>query len=54
MDTEAGPYSACCNNVFSLWQTTGYRYHDCTKFGQLILSKILVKIVATTAVKFYG
>jgi len=51
--------SVCCNNVFSLGQTDGHRYHDsplpktsswmeyCTKFGQLILSKIL-KIVATS------
>ena len=51
--------SACCNNVFSLGQTDGRRYHDsplpktsswmedCTKFGQLILSKI-IKIVATS------
>jgi len=50
---------SCCNNVFSLWQTDGHRYHDsplrkisswmenCTKFGQLILSKI-IKIVATS------
>ena len=50
---------ACCNNVFSLRQTDGHRYHDsplpetsswmenCTKFGQLILSKI-IKIVATS------
>ena len=51
--------SACCNNVFSLGQTDGHRYRDsplpktsswmenCTKFGQLILSKI-TKIVATS------
>jgi len=51
--------SAFCNNVFSLGQTDGHRYHDsplpktsslvenCTKFGQLILSKI-IKIVATS------
>jgi len=50
--------SVCCNNVFSLGQTDGYRYHDstlpktswienCTKFGQFILSKI-IKIVATS------
>jgi len=45
--------SACCNKVFSLGQTDGHRYHDsplrktprwaeiCTKFGQLILRKII-------------
>ena len=50
---------SCCNNVFSLWQTDGHRYHDsplrkisswienCTKIDQLILSKI-IKIVATS------
>ena len=54
-------HSACCNilNVFSLGQTDGHRYDDsplpktsswmenCTKFSQLILSKI-TKIVATS------
>ena len=47
--------SVCCNNVFSLGQTDGYRYHDstlpktswCTKFGQFILRKI-IKIVASS------
>jgi len=50
---------ACCNNALSLGQIDGHRYHDsplpktyswmenCTKFGQLILSKI-IKIVATS------
>jgi len=51
--------SACCHNVFSLGQTDGHRYHDspipktsswmenCTKFGQLRLSKI-IEIVASS------
>jgi len=49
--------SVCCNNVFSLGQTDGHRYHDstlpktswwlenCTKFGQFILSKIITIVV---------
>jgi len=51
--------SARCNNVFSLGQTDGHRYHNhplpktpswvenCTNFGQLILGKI-IKTVATS------
>jgi len=50
---------ACCNNALSLGQTDGHRYHDsplpktsswmenCTKFGKLILIKI-IKIVAAS------